>query len=234
MTDPRRLLEEGASDFEVKLLRAGRGDAPSTGSRRRIMVGLGVGGILTTTAVTTGANASIKGWLAAAGGGTLGALAIWSGVEVFSHSDEAPRAVPNKAVAAKVTAPARAREVAPPPVEAAPPVETPVAAELPAVPDRPVKTAPAEAASLNDEIAVLEEARRALSTRDYGLALRTLDGYSKRFPRRKMGSEATVLRIETLAAKGDDAAARELGRAFLRATPRSPYAKRVRSLIGEP
>ena len=233
MTDPRRLLEEGASDFEAKLLLAGRGDAPTARGRRRIMVGLGVGGILTTTAVTTGANASIKGWLAAAGGGTLGALAIWSGVEVFSHSDEAPRTVSTPAVVAK--APVRAREVTPQPIEAAPVVEAPVVAEPPSVaPERLAKPAPAESASLNDELALLEEARMALSAGDYGLALRTLDGYSKRFPRRKMASEATVLRIETLSAKGDDTAARELGRAFLRATPRSPYAKRVRSLIGEP
>jgi TolA-binding protein len=109
-------------------------------------------------------------------------------------------------------------------------VETPIVADPPPAPERAQK--PAEA-SLTEEISALEDARRALSAKDYGLALKTLDDYSRRFPRRKMGAEATVLRIETLSAKGDDAAARELGKSFLRAQPRSPYAKRVRSLIGE-
>jgi hypothetical protein len=231
MSDPRRLLDEGASDFEARLLRAGRVDAPSTHNRRRIMVGLGLGGLLSTTAVTTGAHASIKGWLTAAGGGTLGALAIWAGVEAWGP-DEAPASPPAVVVLAKAPAPVRAREVVPPRAEVAPPVEEPATAPQPLV-ERAAKPAPTET-DLSGELGMLEEARRALSARNYGLALTTLDGYTQKFPRRKMGSEATVLRIETLVAKGDDAAARELGRSFLRAQPRSPYAKRVRSLIGEP
>jgi TolA-binding protein len=225
MTDPQRLLDEGASDFEARLLRAGRGDSPSASSRRRILVGLGIGGILTTTAVTTGANASVKAWLTAAGGGTLSALAIWTGVEIWSGANEAPTAAP--AVTKNEPAPVRARAAEPAP---APVVVTPLVADPPPAPERAQK--PAEA-SLTEEISALEDARRALSAKDYGLALKTLDDYSRRFPRRKMGAEATVLRIETLSAKGDDAAARELGKSFLRAQPRSPYAKRVRSLIGE-
>ena len=231
MTDPQRLLDEGASDFETRLLRAGRLDAPSARGRRRILVGIGLGGVLTTTAVTTGANASVKAWLTAAGGGTLGALAVWTGVEAWSGQDEAPPPAP--AVTVTAAAPMRAREAAPLPKQVAP--EPPVVADpVPVAPERPVRPAPAEAANLTEELRMLDEARRALSAKDYGLALSTLDGYQRRFPRRKMGSEATVLRIETLAAKGDDAAARELGRAFLSAQPRSPYAKRVRSLVGEP
>ena len=160
----------------------------------------------------------------AAGGGTLSALAIWTGVEVWDANEAAPTA-PAPAVVVNAPAPIRA-QASPPPIEAAPPVV--------AAPERPTRPLPAEAANLTEELSLLEDARRALSAKDYGLALKTLDAYSRRFPRRKMGSEATVLRIETLAAKGDDAAAGEIGRAFLRAQPRSPYAKRVRSLIGEP
>lgn len=230
MSDPRRLLDDGASDFEARLLRAGRVDAPSAHNRRRIMVGLGLGGLLSTTAVTTGAHASIKGWLTAAGGGTLGALAIWAGVEAWGPAD-APVNTPAVTVQVKAPAPLRAREVAPP-VEVVAPVEAPVVAP-PVAPERAVKPAPTEA-DLSGELGMLEEARRALSAKNYGVALTTLDAYTQKYPRRKMGSEATVLRIETLVAKGDAATARELGRSFLRAQPRSPYAKRVRSLIGEP
>jgi hypothetical protein len=48
-----------------------------------------------------------------------------------------------------------------------------------------------------------------------------------------MGPEATVLRVEALARAGDMAAARRTGDAFLASHPQSPYAARVRSLIGE-
>jgi TolA-binding protein len=145
----------------------------------------------------------------------------------MSPPDEAPPK-PVATVAAKAPAPVRAA-----PAPEAPAVEE-AAPEPPAAAPERAKSAPAEADSLTGELALLEEARRALSAKNYGLALKTLDTYSRSFPRRKMGSEATVLRIETLAAKGDDAQAREIGKAFLRSSPRSPYAKRVRSLIGEP
>ena len=42
-----------------------------------------------------------------------------------------------------------------------------------------------------------------------------------------------MLRIETLVARGDQAGASRLGKAFLKRAPNSPYARRVRSLIGE-
>ena len=46
-------------------------------------------------------------------------------------------------------------------------------------------------------------------------------------------AEATVLRIEALAASGEKQAAARLGKAFLARDPNGPYARRVRSLIGE-
>jgi hypothetical protein len=42
-----------------------------------------------------------------------------------------------------------------------------------------------------------------------------------------------VLRIETLAARGDLQGARRIGTAFLASNPSSPYARRLRSLIGD-
>jgi hypothetical protein len=47
-----------------------------------------------------------------------------------------------------------------------------------------------------------------------------------------MAVEATVLRIEALAASGNQEAARKAGRAFLARHPKGPYAQRVSSLIG--
>jgi TolA-binding protein len=87
--------------------------------------------------------------------------------------------------------------------------------------------------SLTAELTALEGARRALLSHDYSQSLRLLDDYTHRFPKRKLASEATVLRIEALAARGDRDAAARIGRDFLQNHPNGPYAQRVRSVIGD-
>ncbi len=47
-----------------------------------------------------------------------------------------------------------------------------------------------------------------------------------------MAAEATVLRIEALAKAGDHAAAERVASAFLAMSPGTPYAARIRSLVG--
>ncbi len=64
-----------------------------------------------------------------------------------------------------------------------------------------------------------------------GLAL--LDAYTTRFPHAAMIPEATVLRVEALTGAGDRPAAQRAADAFLAAHPESPYAARIRSLLGE-
>ena len=49
-----------------------------------------------------------------------------------------------------------------------------------------------------------------------------------------MGPEATVLRVEALVRAGDRSAAARVGNAFLAGNPQSPYATRIRSLLGAP
>ena len=88
-------------------------------------------------------------------------------------------------------------------------------------------------ASLTQELGALEQARRAFLARDYTQALRLLDDYSRRFPKKQLASEATVLRIESLAARGDHDAAARVGHDFLQSHPNGPYAQRVRSVIGD-
>ena len=88
------------------------------------------------------------------------------------------------------------------------------------------------AGSLGDEVALLEAARRALVGGDATDALATLDTYATKFPRGALSTEALVLRIQSLLARGDRNAAKSLAEGFLRAYPASPYAERVRRLIG--
>lgn len=234
MSDPEPLLRGGASDFEADLLRAGRADELSSTSRRRIMTGIGIGGgILSATTIASGVNAtSAKSILATLGLGgavsAVSAVAIWAGISALSPAPPPP------------PPPARAPLVAPTPPRAPPapdtesvtPTDTPTeVAPLPAKAPVP-RGAERGAESLSLELAALEQSRAALAGRNYSTALRLLDDYARRFPKRRLDSEATVLRIEALAARGDRAAAARIGNQFLATHANSPYARRVRSLIG--
>jgi hypothetical protein len=233
MSDPRRLLDEGGTSFESKLLRAGRKDAPAPHNRRRIAAALGVGSMFAAGTVATGASASGKTWLGFATAGAFrltaglaaGALVIYGGVRALAPASEDPSAKPAATVSRPALAPAP-KEVAAPAPTAPTPVEP---AEAPA--RRP--TASTASDTLSDELALLDQARRDLAERDFAAALAKLDDYTRRFPKRHLSSEVTVLRIETLVKSGDLAQATRLGKAFLARHPNGPYAKRVSSLIGD-
>src|SRR5690242_4377794 len=95
MSDPTRLLERGADAFEAKLLRAGRSDQMSAHSRRQILAGIGIGGLLTASTVASGVRAAAKGWFAKAGLGAASALAIWAGVRAtHPNAPETPAVAP--------------------------------------------------------------------------------------------------------------------------------------------
>jgi outer membrane protein assembly factor BamD (BamD/ComL family) len=84
---------------------------------------------------------------------------------------------------------------------------------------------------LSDEVVALDAARQALAAGDAAGALRAVDDHDRRFPGGALSPEATVVRIEALAARGDRAAAARLATEFLRSHPASPHAKRLRSLL---
>jgi hypothetical protein len=234
MNDPVRLLEIGADEFEAELLRAGRSDAVPAHSRKQILAGIGIGGLLTASTVATGVRAAAKSWLVTAGVGTVGALAVWAGVHTFS-------AGPKPSVVVQHGPPAAAHRLsAAEPVAATPaalPADTVSPAPEPIPPAAPVKSAPRLAAgtddSLSAELTVIDQARSALLSRDYAQTLRLLDDYSHRFAKHRLRTEATVLRIEALAGRGDRDAATRVGRDFLQNHPNGPYAQRVRSVLGD-
>jgi hypothetical protein len=233
VNDPRRLIDEGSTGFESKLLRAGRKDAPAPHNRKRIAAALGVGSVFAASTVATGASATGKTWLGLAtatafrltAGLTAGALAIYAGMRALSPEPKAPSAKP--IVTETRRAPPSLPKEATAPVASAPPVEE---VSEPVV-RRPVASTAVD--TLSEELAVLDQARRALAKRDYAGALASLDDYTRRFPKRRLSSEATVLRIETLVKSGDVPQATRIGKDFLASQPNGPYAKRVASLIGD-
>jgi hypothetical protein len=245
MSEPRRLLEEGGNDLERSLLRSARLDAPPPAARRKTMLALGlaggVGAAVTATTATSTATAALKA------SGTLGGgLLKWIGLGAFgglavvgATTLVAPRLAPAPPPAI-VTAPITMAEPKPsvppppPPAPAPPPSEeTPPPSSEEAAP-RPTAATAARPAptSLTEEVASLDTAREALAAGDASRALRALDDHARKFPGGLLGPEATVLRIEALALRGDRAAATRLGKAFLDAHPHSPHANRLRSLLG--
>lgn len=253
MRDPRRLLENGTDDFEAKLLRAGRSDSMSITSRRKVMAGLGIAGFVPTSTLAATAKGAKGGYLLAGlgstakwvGGGLAGSVALWGGVQALSG----PPAEAPQRLSSQVTAFAPP-EHDPPPMNAddrdheAP--EPPQAAED-RTPGPPLSPRPARAAkptpkespgatpktSLSEELDQIERARRAVQAGDHGRALSLLAEHRRMFSRPALNTEATVLRIEALVGRGDTATARNIGQQFLAKHANGPYAKRVKSLIGD-
>jgi TolA-binding protein len=85
--------------------------------------------------------------------------------------------------------------------------------------------------SLARELALIEASRAEVLRKNPTAALNTLSKYRKEFPKGTLLAEATVLRVEALIASGNRAAATEVGGAFLKRSPNSPYSRRISSLL---
>jgi hypothetical protein len=223
--DPQRLLGS-SSPFETRLLGAAERDAMPFRSRRRILSGLGLAGLFSTSAIASAVKASgLAGGLKLGAGASalaVGAAMVVAGTSLLPTPEPPPapltRSAPVAAVEEKTASPAIAPALAEP-------------VEVPAVPKAaPRAVAPVD--SLSAELAALEDARRALRGGDPASSIRKLDAYSRRFPRPKLRTEATVLRIEALAQGGEREAAAKLAETFLSRYADSPYSRRVRSLAG--
>jgi hypothetical protein len=233
MSDPERLMNRGATSFEERLLRAGRGDAMSERSRRVIASSLGVGSMLWAGGLAAAVQKAGKGWLASSalrwgGVALLSGAALWAGIAAWKQPAEQP--VPPPVVTPKFNPAPALSEPANEPQLAEP---TPVSEEPgKEVAPRRAHSAALDKRTLADELAAVELARRALARKDPAQCLRLLDEYSRRFSPRRLDAEAIMLRIEALSASGDRATAQRLGQSFLAKHPQGPYARRVRSLIG--
>jgi hypothetical protein len=125
----------------------------------------------------------------------------------------------------------------------APPLPSPTVAELapsacvgaacsPAepAPALSVRRAPTDAertSLLNRESALLIQARAELRAGRVSGARATLTELETRFPHGMLGQEREVLRIELLAAQGDQEGAKRRAQAFVRAHPNSPHSGKL-------
>lgn len=151
----------------------------------------------------------------------------------YSQSSSAPPRASSVAVAAPPTPIASARAAEPATValrhqeRAAPPVPRRfrVAAASASVP------APLPSSDLAAEIAALDGIRTALAIGAWQDAEQQLGRYQRQFSRGALRSEAEVLRIETLVARGNRVAAEGAAERFIAQHPRDPQVARVRALV---
>lgn len=92
----------------------------------------------------------------------------------------------------------------------------------------PREPAPAKAASIDEELALLQRARDELLASTPGKALRTLAEHAQRFPRGALAPEREGLRTVARCQAGRDGA-QAAAEQFLRKRPGSPLADRVRA-----
>jgi hypothetical protein len=246
MSSLRPWSEEGASDEELRLIASSNCERPDGAARMRTLMALGVGsspsGWPPSAARSMGRRAGPLTKLvvvAAIGGGAIAG---------FWWFRSAPRVVAS-AIRTEVSAPAIS--VPPPSGPVVVPVETRAAPDTPVGPTptlqrrrpRPISAAPApdfatgqadgesRSSTLAAEVAALERAQAALAGDDAELALRALDRYQARFPRGRLSSEETVLRVRALLAAGDRDRAGALAESFSAAHPGSSYARRMGDLV---
>ena len=109
--------------------------------------------------------------------------------------------------------------------EAVSPEPEPTSSAAPAASAPPVANL-----TLAEEVAILDEARRALAQGRGAEAIAVLDRYAREVPRGRLGHEAAFVRMQALVQTGNQAAADQLADQFLQANPGSPLAPRVRAL----
>ena len=88
-------------------------------------------------------------------------------------------------------------------------------------------------ASLSEELALLESARSALASGSSERALELLDRYERTLRGTRLRAEASILRVEALAASGRKAEAASLAGEFLKKNPGSPLVDRARAFAGD-
>jgi hypothetical protein len=242
------------TEEELAVLRSADDDRPPTRSLPATLAAVGVGGALASgAAAAKGASvaASVGSAMTTAKWGTFVVIAKWAGalalsgavvtggVVLLKHSKGGNSAA-TASEGAQVPSPRAPMYekalTAPSPALAVPETPSPMDGAREPGPPNPLsrRLSVRSQPDISLEIAALDEARTALRAGRTTEALGALDRYDTAFARGgSLRVEATALRIEALLRAGSRARATSLAHAFLARNPKSPYAARVRALIGE-
>lgn len=233
MSEPTRLIDEtGADALELSLLRLARSEGPSATGRRRMLAGVAAMGVASLASQSAeAAKLGAHGLASGVKWALLGIAAVALPSVLWLRGEE-PTPLAKQTPPAALRAPAS--EVTPPAAPAHADGPAPLTLEdLPPLPaDEPTASPGTKLAqgSLAEEVAQLQKAKLALKAGSHAEAITELNVYAQRFPRPRLGAEATVVRIEALSASGNAPRAKTLAESFLAKNPNSPYAARLRSL----
>ena len=84
---------------------------------------------------------------------------------------------------------------------------------------------------LSSEIALVQQATRALARGEPAVALTCIDSYRRQYPRGVLATEAGMIQVLALAKTGDGVAAKSLATTLLDADPHGVLASRLRAVI---
>lgn len=242
------------NDVRRALIDAAQGDGPSPAATRRARsAALAVVGIAASTSAASAVSASAARWLATLkwfGVGVVSGTGLLIATQSLSeppsqrlvvpsiaatpstHSE--PANLPSLATSAAAAHPSAAPSTSAAAVPVHPQTVDLPSSELAPVPAAVDTSAPVlvTQASLADEVAALDEARKAMERSSPTGALAALDRYAARFPKGRLTHEATFIRIEALVQSGQREAAKSLADQLLANNPDSPLADRIRQLVG--
>jgi hypothetical protein len=233
---PERLLAADATDFERRVLSGALEKRPSAAASGRMAKALGV----TVTGIGAAAGAKALAAEAAVSKATVaaGTSAVWpwvsatlvglavTGAVVGGRAWHASRSQPAPRPAPAVVAPPADRPPMPPAAAAARTSATSAPAAL------RHRVRGASEGDLRDQIALVDQAREALTTGAPQRALEFLRRYQDRYPSGSFRPEAAAITIEALVKLGREAEARTLATRFVAEHRGSLLAARVAELVG--
>ena len=237
---PSRIARSG-DRFDRALLRAARNDEPPQGAEDRALAALGLPAGLAARCVPRPGTFSAGRW---GGGLKVVVVALVLGAAVAGFWMRAPR---HPALAAVVgsgrspdvgSPPSPSAAVAPPPLPASDEAPSARALGAPLAPGAPRKIARKVASAtsvdgpaLSSEIALVQQAARALAGGEAAIALDLLDTYVRDFPHGTLAEEAGALRVRALVQSGRGAAAKALAQKLVDTHPRGVLAPQLQSVI---
>jgi hypothetical protein len=254
MSAPDRLLAGGVNDFERELLASWHSRQPSPEARARTLarVGVGVGTavLAATTAKTAGGSLAPKAVAATsvlAKGLAIGAtvVTLTAGTLGYVHHVRHMNAISDHPASAAQAPVASARAAVGSTAEA-----TPAESRVGATPadeielGRDVAPSPRESlgptrgkstsaskSTLDEEVALMGQARQAQAGGDSAGALQLLNTYDSRYPNGSLARESVEIRIEALVALGNRAAAQRLATRFIASHPSGLDARNIRRAL---
>ncbi len=228
-----RPLAKTGSDVERLLLAAGADERPDTEAVRKAASVLGLVPRAALIAATLGVTVRATRWTSVVAWGSLSLVGV-AGIALVAHTDRSAPAVAVTAVATPTWRPPPA-----PPPEAPLPATPALAEAAPSPPSdvhavaRRVAGSSAQADGLREQSEALDRVRALLAVGDAEAALARLGEYDRRYAGGPLREEAMLLRIESLARRGDRDKAAALARRFLKVYPSSVHVDRVAALLRE-